>query len=333
VPGLPTDITEIITALGTLGGDLESVLESRPDQLHNVSDDVWERLVRARADGEHAQSFLTAHTNGSALLAAEDGLRGRVPRLIEWRGPYRLPGDDVVPADLRLDHVFLVSCKYLSQVLMNASPARLFDRLLVGDERGSPNWFETTAPDEYANFYRTARAVTAMEQLPLQAGQMARSEQRELRQALGHRTLPVELRPAWSALSGAVSRNSARRWEANLATPRQRLRLLWKLLRITNATYYVLGTDRAAHLRLRVVSAWDWNQAFDLRSFEVRPRDAGQPEVGWTALVEARESGSIHVIDGHVEIRWSHGRFVGVPEAKVYLDTPHHAVPGYEPLR
>jgi hypothetical protein len=33
-----------------------------------------------------------------------------------------------------------------------------------------------------------------------------------------------------------------------------------------------------------------------------------------------------------VELRWSHGRFGGPPEAKVYLDTPHHEVPGYHSL-
>ena len=34
-------------------------------------------------------------------------------------------------------------------------------------------------------------------------------------------------------------------------------------------------------------------------------------------------------IAGHVEVRWSHGRFNGSPEAKVYLDTPLSATPGY----
>ena len=37
-------------------------------------------------------------------------------------------------------------------------------------------------------------------------------------------------------------------------------------------------------------------------------------------------------VGGHVEVRWSHGRFGGLPEAKVYLDTPHARVPGYFPL-
>ena len=45
-----------------------------------------------------------------------------------------------------------------------------------------------------------------------------------------------------------------------------------------------------------------------------------------------RATGPDRTVKGHVEIRWSHGRFSGNPEAKVYLDTPHAAVPGYHPL-
>ena len=44
-------------------------------------------------------------------------------------------------------------------------------------------------------------------------------------------------------------------------------------------------------------------------------------------------SGEPIQVKGHVEVRWSHGRFSGAPEAKVYLDTPHQETPGYSPLR
>ena len=54
--------------------------------------------------------------------------------------------------------------------------------------------------------------------------------------------------------------------------------------------------------------------------------------VGWNAIVRRRDDGSETSVAGHVEVRWSHGRFCGPPEAKVYLDTPHTAVPGYFPL-
>jgi len=65
---------------------------------------------------------------------------------------------------------------------------------------------------------------------------------------------------------------------------------------------------------------------------DVAARRAGQPEVSWRATVRERASGAQVDIHGHVEIRWSHGRFQGAPEAKVYLDMPHMDVPGYFPL-
>ena len=58
---------------------------------------------------------------------------------------------------------------------------------------------------------------------------------------------------------------------------------------------------------------------------------AGQPTVRWRADLADRLGGT-RVVEGHVEVRWSHGKFAGVPEAKIYLDTPHHEVAGYEPI-
>ena len=117
-----------------------------------------------------------------------------------------------------------------------------------------------------------------------------------------------------------------------MSSSRDRLRLFWRLLRITTATYFVLGADNTSRLQFRVDSAWDWIQQYELRSFDVEGRSAGQPEVGWEATVRNRLNFAEVVIRGHVEIRWSHGRFRGVPESKVYLDTPHALVPGYHPL-
>ena len=55
--------------------------------------------------------------------------------------------------------------------------------------------------------------------------------------------------------------------------------------------------------------------------------------VAWRAVVRNRDTRAEQTVAGHVEVRWSHGRFAGRPEAKVYLDTPHTEIPGYFPLR
>jgi hypothetical protein len=333
VPGELTEITEIATALGMLAPDLPTALSRRPPQLANVPDGAWERLLDAHDDAQFDESFATAFDNGRAFLMARDGLRGRKPLIAEWKGPHRPPGDDVIPADLRIDRVYLLSCKYLSKVLLNPGPSRLFERLLVGETRSSVNWFDVTAPAEFQSLYAAARSHAGAHQLPEAVRDLTRDDQQALRSGLSTRTWPEPLHAPWSRLCEVVAAESAARWDSAMSSTRERLRLLWRMLRISSATYFVLGTDRSAHLRLRVDSAWDWMQAFELRAFEVAARNAGQPEVAWHASVRRRSDGAPLAVDGHVEIRWSHGRFVGSPEAKVYLDTPHDRVPGYHALQ
>jgi hypothetical protein len=109
--------------------------------------------------------------------------------------------------------------------------------------------------------------------------------------------------------------------------------MLWRLLRMGSAPYFVLGSSATRSLRLRIATPWDWKQLFGLVRFEVFAQEGGQPRVGWLATVRERASGQLHEVSGHVEVRWSHGRFGGLPEAKGYLDTHHHLVPGYFPLQ
>jgi hypothetical protein len=327
-----TEISEIATALGMLAPDLHSATRWKPPALHNVPDDVWQRLIEAHRAGDHYSTFRSAFANGQTFLRAVDGLRGRPPRLVEWKGPQQPPGDDVIPCDLRIDHVYLVSCKYLSHVLLNAGPARLFHRLLVGEERTSTNWFSTCAPQELQSLYRSAVEATSVTLFPDAVDDMTRAHQAALRDRLRPRAWPEPCQPLWIALVRTVANESAARWRAAMPNNRDQLRVLWRLLRISDASYFVLGAERSDSLRLRIDSAWDWHQQYELRAFEVCAKDSGQPEVAWHAVIRRRDNRETRDVDGHVEVRWSHGRFNGAPEAKVYLDTPLSAVPGYNPL-
>src|SRR5262245_24712554 len=128
MPNLLTDITEIVTGLGMTGiGVLDDALAARPAVLRNVGQLQWDRLIQARTDGAYAGAFAIAWANGRAFFESPDGLRGRLPRIIEWKGAHQPPGFDLIPVDLRIDHVFLVSCKYESKILSNSSPSNLFD--------------------------------------------------------------------------------------------------------------------------------------------------------------------------------------------------------------
>ena len=336
MPALRTEITEIVTGLGMLGADdLDGLLDAEvPHQLRNVDAATWGRLRAARGDRAHDGDFLAAWNNGRAFFAAADGLRGRVPNTIEWTGGHRDPGDSIVPADLRIDHVYLVSCKYLSKVLHNSSPAALFERMLAGGQgrRAGVDWFDEVAPVEHQHLYELVRGRFAGDlELPAAVNELTKTQRRELRVRIP-RDWDDDCAAGYAALTARAAVESARRWRAELRSERERLAMIWRLLRLTSAPYFVLGTASGSTIRLRVGTPWDFTQAYRLRSFEPAATEAGQAIVGWRAVVRDLATDDDVEVDGHVEIRWSHGRFGGPPEAKVYLDTPHSRVPGYFPL-
>jgi hypothetical protein len=117
-----------------------------------------------------------------------------------------------------------------------------------------------------------------------------------------------------------------------LATKRDRERFYWRLLRIHSAPYFILGRQPSGATRLRVLTPWDLRRRFSFEGLEIVPAEAGQPQIQWTASFKDLAAAASRETAGHVEIRWSHGRFCGAPESKIYLDTPHDQAVGYVPI-
>lgn len=336
---LRTEITEIVTGLGMLG--LESVdeaLAAPPEVMVGVDRRHYDKLVAARADGKHGVQFEEAWANGAAFAAAEDGLRGRAPKRVEWKGPHQAPSYEQTPADLRIDHVYLVSCKYGSRLLHNVSPRHLFDRLLAVRHSGAGDWYAEVALAEYQALYRAAREYLAaheegFDDLPAAVTDLNADQHKRLKQPFSRRWPEPLTEPArW--FSVAVSQASAERWLKSLGRRAiQREEALWRLLRLQPAPYFVLGTDpRRQPVRYRVDTPWDFRRRFAFKSFDVWPEARVQPVVRWRGDLIVKATGIPVHVDGHVEVRWSHGRFQGSPEAKVYLKTPHLDTPGYTEL-
>jgi hypothetical protein len=408
MPSDRTTVTELGTALGMLGTtDVDQALRSRTPVMHSVSPELWERLGQLRAGGAYDAEFHAAFENGRAFLLADEGLRGRLPRIVEWKGTGRAPGDEVAPIDLRVDHVYLVSCKYLSKILFNVSPAHIFEDLLVGRlSRPRPSgpgpsgaglsgdWYADVAPAEYESLYeevhrciledsgatpsgmpalsgsgatRTSRTTTpatpfapaAFPGLEHAAEVGATAEGRgdhrapppilrtlparavdltaEQRDALGDwlkAGWPGDARAAYQRLADQVSLVSVRRWRHAMDERGANAEaMFWRLLRMGSAPYFVLGSSATRSLRLRIATPWDWREHFTLITISLDQQQGGQPRVAWHAVVRDRSTSEVMELEGHIEVRWSHGRFGGPPEAKGYLDSPHHLVPGYFALQ
>jgi hypothetical protein len=330
MPSERTFVTELATAIGLSGqGGLKAVLEDRPLVFSNLGATHWDDLVSIERSGRYPEEFGLGFSNGRAFFEAPAGLNCRRPRLIEWTGGRRPPGDEVVPADLRVDHVYLVSCKYASRILHNPSPARLVEGLLsTAPVADSSDWFARTAPEQYQGLYELC--AKDLPGLPMFALSLGPLERRRLAAGLKE-GWPEGGAEAYGELCWAVARQTAKLWRAEVqrANPET---VLWRLLRIGAVPYFVLGSIRNEPVRLRIDTPWDWRQKYRLVDLSIAAQEGGQSRVGWDACCEVIADGSFVTVSGHVEIRWSHGRFAQPPEAKVYLDSPHHLVPGYNPL-
>jgi hypothetical protein len=332
MPALRTEVTEIVTGLAMLGfPTIDRALATRPNWLLHVGPAELERIVDARREGSFDIEFETAWENGVRFLHSPDGLRGRAPHRVEWKGHHKPPGYEQIPADLRVDHVYLISCKYGSSLLHNASPSHLFDRRLADRKVELADWYGDVAPEAYQELYAACRRHLS-DDLPETVGSLDPVSRKKFKEAF-KRSWPEEVAATYAAFAWAVAHASSERWRTSLKSPGHREEMLWRLLRLEASPYFVLGsTPNGEPLHYRTATPWDFRNRYRLRSFDIWPDAAGQPLVRWRSEVVEVETGRESITEGHVEIRWSHGRFAGNPEAKIYLDTPNHQVAGYQPL-
>jgi len=324
--GLKTKVTEAVTAVAMAGEHAaltDAMAADGPPPVQNLTAGDWEAIARAYAHGQLRREFETAFANGRHFFEAE--LAGAKPKTIEWRGGKRTLYHHDIPVDISVNSVYLVSCKYNSKVLRNPSPHALFDEALVSRSRGK-DWYQEVAPKEYRALYRACVQAAGLDDMPNDPGKLTREQRSQLKRAFPRR-LPAELEGPYRSMARAVAAESARRWSESLRGGERDM--LLRLLRISAVDYFMLGMHRGKPRRLKLVNSADWNARYSVVSFTAAPDEAAlQPQVNWEAVV--REGKAQHTVKGHVEVRWSHGKFCGNPEAKVYLDTPAEDVPGYE---
>lgn len=325
-----TLVSELTTALGTIRKTLPEALAYRPTELSDVSDAAWSRYIELAADPKYNDLFDMSFANGRSFAESSLALRHRQPHSVEWCGPRKIGGEHAIPADLRVDDVYLISCKYNSKHLLNSGPSKLFEHRLR-ETRRSSSWYEEVAPAAYRAYYLAVREHFGLSALPGDVGSLTDRDRSVLAEALPQ-ALPEVLAEVQSAFCLAVSVESAARWRGSLASRKQRSDFAMTMLRIPQAVYFLLGQRGKTAQRFKVLSRWDWATRFEFRQFAVLPSSAMQPTVNWRIDVLDRRSATERSALGHVEIRWSHGRFNGVPEAKVVLDSELHDTPGYESL-
>lgn len=336
-----------LTELGTAVGLVLEPSSRWPDALDEldvpgIGREVWHPAVAEAAarPGAERDLLLRAVDNGRAFRNVV--LEGRRPRRIEWTGSARTTWTSDVPRDLTVDGVWFVQAKFDSTCVLNTSPASLADSLLADDGVATRrSWYAEVALDELAAYYDAVRADLGTgsllqptgDGLPEDVRDLDGEHRRLLKAAMRSGTPSPAQEAAYAELSRAVSIETALRWQHRLraSSLSQRTQMLFRMLRIAGGPYWLLGTKGREPVRLAVVDTRTWRDRYELRAFDVTAARVGQPQVDWRALVRTA-GGDDLAVEGHCEIRWSHGKLQGNPECKVQVDTPLARLPGYDPL-
>lgn len=328
-----TKISELSTGLGTLGFTTLAVALDRnrpPEEMKGVSPAIWMDLKSWYSENLEGNLFSDSFEHGKYFLNSKHGLNNTKPFEVSWTGPERVRDQDLPPADLVVNRLHSISCKAQSKILRNPSPTSLF-RSALASSRGGTDWYEEIAPVEYSDLLVAATRCLSLKNFPSRPSDLAQAQRIKLKVLL-ERHWPSDMSAEVQRFVTAVSQRSSDSLASCLRKPSDRTSFYLRLLRHSDSPYFLLGSQGGSALRLRVDTKDEFCNRFSVQSFRIEPDDRGQPQVKWSAEIKSLKRPQSEIVRGHIEIRWSHGKFRQAPESKIYLDTPMISLPGYTTL-
>ncbi len=347
MPSPKTETSELAVAFGILG--------TEPSERYSPAE--IERRFEGTLSPEKYERFLKEYRNGAALY----GRLYEVGRLIavrhaplaqmsslRWTGPYQQAATTSVAKDLLVANT-PVSIKNESNVVANLSPANMMINLPQGKTPTTheENWYLTSDSGRFQDLYVLVRGMNgSLDDLPSDIQsfeqQASLSDRRRIQSVL--RNIPKLMRETFDVcyvkLCHSVAQRSAKTFNDNLAhsmITRSRRGVLENLARWffrLNAMQYVLcGIDRGENFVVVVPELTRWLREWELEGVQATPDlTRGQSVVDFKISCRRKVDKMIHEAPYHAEIRWSHGRFSGAVESKLYKEFAWRELPFFPDL-
>lgn len=263
---------------------------------------------------------------------------------VRWLGPVKQSRAVAASQDLMVGTTS-ISVKAESKVVFNLSPYNLFVSLPQGRVPAfrAPHWFLTQAPATYQRLFDVVSDATDQTSITEFERRANRSQRRALRAECDGLSGPEQtlfLR-RYLEMCHETARVSAKKFREGLSATLKtvhasgvRDEILRTFFRLDSSQYVVCGLDRGQLFAFLIPSITEWKRGAELREVVAEPDlEAGQSQVLFYVDVRMKTGGERVRVPFHAEIRWSHGRFSGRPEAKLYRDFDDWAkVPGIERL-
>lgn len=333
MPRNNTAATELAIGFGILGlSPSKATYQQVRDQFEGtVSQDSFETFLLEYSKAK--PKYEKFYSLGCDLKRSYPPFSSRAIDHVRWEGPNREARTSSVARDLFAASTS-ISVKDNSDVIRNPSPHNLFIALPKGEgnETNSQNWYSQVALQEYQSAYECARELW-WPQLPRS---VVDYDNREFtgdltwdRKALGKRigrSVDVRFRRKYEELCHAVARESAVQFNSHLnhsLSTGKRTSVIESILRfffrIDVQEYLFCGIEKSTAFGVLIPGLNDWKRQWKFLSLNaVEDLTRGQPVVDFILRMENQTSKSKIEHTFHAEVRWSHGKFCGNPEAKLY---------------
>lgn len=345
MPTPKTECTELSVGFGLLS--LDPLKISAP-QIENY----WVDTLTPKKFNEFLRKFTTEEAYYRRFYAIGVNLRHSHKLFtnittVRWEGPQQQASSVTIPIDLLAANT-PISVKADSHVVCNRSPYILF----VSDPGGTltptraENWYTVVAPDLYQSLYELARDMTGLN-LPTSVIEYHQTVRGTSRKHLGKviqtfSTVDTEqFNQLYTPFCHEVAQQSAeifnRTLNQSLDGPIRNAiaeNIIRRFFRLGDSEYVLCGLDGNNDFGVTVPALTSWKRSgWNFKRLIAQPDLLrGQSVVNFELVVEERNKRKEHSFPFHAEIRWSHGKFAGNPEAKLYKEFAWTEVPFFQQI-
>lgn len=322
------------------------------ESIVNVDDDAlmkYEAEKNKRLKEKDASKKISETTLKKAGYLVRDWLvntKKLTSYSVEWTGMDATKDGSPVAKDLiiRPENI-RISVKENAQLFQNPSPVQVFDKWSRGvlfTNAKDADWFLKVAKKELndyflacdgavitkqpsiEDYYKNVKGYTSVDDKKIKNRKAFTEYVASL-----HKNKNSKAINAYKAFCDKVSKESAAIFNQNISSTFPDFQskdcdidLLTNLFsvffKLDRTEYILAGTEGNKEFAVLMGDIDAWRRAYSIKEIKAEPISAGQPEVliGFT-FVEAATN-KVFTFSIKCEVRWSHGKFCGNPESKLY---------------
>jgi hypothetical protein len=330
MPTPKTECTELSVGFGILNANPLDVTSEQIPILFcgSLPNDKFARYLQEyRSQTRLYDRFI----NVGRLLRTQYPSFANISQLV-WTGPQQQAATTTASKDLFVANV-QVSVKNQSNVVNNLSPYNLFVTIPNGSIPAShaENWYEMADPEGIQYLYQFVQETSGFD-IPQNFSDfdsLANAQDRDAIQDFiasltGENRQEFKLR--YERMCKNVSEVSANRFNQLFSASKNSIlrssvfeNIIKQFFRINGVPYLLVGLDNNQPFGLQIPDITQWKKDWKIHSLTASPDLTKKQSVAnFRMVIENRHTNIRYNYDFHAEIRWSHGKFCGNPESKLY---------------